>query len=116
MQPAPFTLLDETRATSVVATIRDGRVWLPPADVHSALGWNLKPQGLCKADRCIPLGTLGTAVAPEGIDLAALAAVLSRPLALDADERAACLGAAGTVHRLSDYRGKKVFLVAYASW
>jgi hypothetical protein len=64
--------------------------------------------------------------------------VLGRPLALDVDERIACLGAAaddrgaqlasleapdfnlpdlaGRRHSLSEHRGKKVFLVAYASW
>ena len=62
----------------------------------------------------------------------------ARPLALDVDERAAYLGASaaergaqlatlqapdftlpdlsGRLHSLSDYRGKKVLLVAYASW
>ena len=74
----------------------------------------------------------------DGIDLAGFAALLSRPLAIDVDERVACLGASavdraaqlasleapdftlpdlnGRMHALSDYRGKKVLLVAYASW
>ena len=73
-----------------------------------------------------------------GIDLAELARLLGRPLALDADERAAALAApasgrsaalasleapdftlpdlAGKLHSLSEHRGKKVLLVAYASW
>ena len=79
--------------------------------------------------------TLSTA---DGIDLAALAELLSRPLALDVGERVAYLAASaaergaqlatlrapefslpdlgGRLHSLSDYRGKKVLLVAYASW
>ena len=63
---------------------------------------------------------------------------MDRPLALDAEERAAYLGTSagdrgealatlqapdftladveGKLHSLSDYRGKKILLVAYASW
>jgi hypothetical protein len=74
----------------------------------------------------------------SGIDLAAFARALDRPLALDASERAAALGfsaeerraalasleapdfalpdLAGRLHRLSEHRGKKVLLIAYASW
>jgi hypothetical protein len=73
-----------------------------------------------------------------GVDLAALARVLQRPLAIDVAERVAYLGAAapdraralaslrapdfalpdlaGRVHSLAEQRGRKVLLVAYASW
>jgi hypothetical protein len=72
------------------------------------------------------------------VDLAALAALLGRPLALDTDEGAACLGVGasdrasrlasldapdftlpdldGRPVTLSGFRGKKVFLLAWASW
>jgi hypothetical protein len=71
-------------------------------------------------------------------DLEGLAARLERPLATDPDERAAFLGVsararaaqlvsldapdfalpdlAGRTHSLAEHRGRKVFLVAYASW
>ena len=74
----------------------------------------------------------------EDIELAAFASVLGRPLALDPQERAAALGTAttdqaarmatlaaadftlpdlaGKLHSLSDHLGKKVLLIAYASW
>ena len=81
----------------------------------------------------------GMAAGPSGgLDLTELARALERPLALDLDERVACLGAsarersdalgsldapdfaladlAGRRHALSDYRGRKVLLVAWASW
>lgn len=138
MTAADFTLLDETRATTVPATVAGEHVRIGTDAVHQALGWDLKPQGLCKADRCIPTSALQAAVHTDGIDLRALADVLGRPLALDLDERVACLGAsarergaqlaaleapdftlpdlAGRRHSLSEHRGKKVFLVAYASW
>jgi hypothetical protein len=102
------------------------------------LGWELKPEGLCQGDVCVPVADGDALANADGIDLAALADVLRRPLALDAEEGAAVLGVPaaerraqldtleapdftlpgidGTLHTLSDHRGKKVLLIAYASW
>jgi len=77
-------------------------------------------------------------VTGDGIDLAAVTSVLARPLAIDTAERVAYVGASalergaelaslqapdftlpdltGQQHSLSDYQGKKVLLVVYASW
>jgi AhpC/TSA family len=74
----------------------------------------------------------------EGVHLVERGEAAGRPVALDRDERAAYLGvsareraarlasleapdftlpdADGRLSSLSDHRGKKVFLVAYASW
>jgi hypothetical protein len=133
-----FTLLDETRPISVDAEIVGDTVRLSSATVRDTLGWELKPQGLCKGEQCLRVPPDATLAPSGGIDLAALARVLGRPLALDALEGAACLGVAaddrarqlqsleapdftlpdldGRPHTLSGYRGKKVFLVAWASW
>lgn len=139
MADTNFTLIDDGRVLPVAATVdNNGRVRLSPAALRDALGWDLKPQGLCKDDRCVPVGGLADLVTGDGIDLPGLAAVLARPLALDVDARAAYLGTAaeeraarlaslqapdftlpdlgGRMHTLSGYRGKKVLLVAYASW
>ena len=133
-----FTLLDETRTVPVDATVAADGVRLSPAAVRDALGWELKPQGLCKDDTCIPIPPSAALVRDGAIDLATLADLLGRPLALDAAEGAACLGVAATdrartlasldapdftlpdldgrPHTLSSYRGKKIFLIAFASW
>ena len=132
---AAFTLIDETRPVAVDATVRPDGVRLAPAGLERALGWELKAEGLCRGPRCIPARGIADA---DGVDLAALAQALERPLALDADAGAAALGASaaersarlasleapdftlrdvrGTLHTLSRYRGRKVFLLAYASW
>ena len=111
-------------------------VRIPASAIRDALGWEVKPQGLCRGDECRPLPA--DAADARGVDLAVLAAVLDRPLALDLAERAACLGAPaaararrlrsldapdftlpdldGRPHTLSGFRGKRVFLVAWASW
>ena len=74
----------------------------------------------------------------DGIDLAAVARLLNRPLVLDADAGVAVLGGAaaersahlasleapdftlpnldGRLHSLRDQRGKKTVLIAWASW
>jgi len=74
----------------------------------------------------------------EGIDLAALARLLDRPLATEAEAGVAVLGASagdrasrlasmeapdftlpdldGRLHSLRDQRGKKTLLIAWASW
>jgi hypothetical protein len=138
MADEAFTLIDNGRICETRATIDGKRVSLTPAAVHATLGWELKPQGLCNGDRCVPVRGYAELVTDTGIDLARLAAALSRPLAIDVDERVACLGASaversaqlasldapdfilpdlsGRMHALSDFRGKKVLLVAYASW
>ncbi len=119
MTESTFTLIDDGRPVAVPARITDGSVRLSAGAVTTALG---------------------PAVAgPSGeIDLAELAARLDRPLALDAAERAAYLGVSarergarlasleapdftlpdldGRLHSLAAHRGKKVLLVAYASW
>jgi hypothetical protein len=133
-----FTLIDDGRVCGTDARIMGDRVYVSAPALQVALGWELKPEGLCKDDRCVPVRGHTDLIGDAGVDLAAFAALLSRPLAIDLDEGVACLGAAaadrsaqlasleapdftlsdlnGTPHSLSDYRGKKVLLVAYASW
>jgi hypothetical protein len=87
---------------------------------------------------CVPVRDRGALVGEHGLDLAVLAELLGRPLALDVEAGAAALGTAaaersaalagasapdfrlpdlaGNLHALSDHRGKKVLLIAYASW
>lgn len=120
-----WTLIDEQRRMTVEmgADLR-----LDP----SILGWQRKPEGLCRDDVCIPIS------ADKSLDLAEIARLLGRPMVIDRDERIVALAASatertetwrtgmapdfelpdvdGVMHRLSDHRGRKVVLYAYASW
>ena len=138
MSDARFTLIDDGTAADLDATIDGGSVRLAPETVAQSLGWELKPEGLCRDAVCVPVRDRAKLVFAGRIDLAALAAAIDRPLAIDVAERAAYLGASagergaqlatlqapdvelpdltGRRHALSDYRGRKVLLVAYASW
>jgi hypothetical protein len=133
-----LTLVDDGRPLNIAATFGPDAVRVAPADLEVALGWTLKSGGLCLGARCIPTRGQDGLVSPDGIDLARFAALIDRPLALDAAERSAYLGMSaghraaqldsleapdftlpdldGRQHTLSGYRGKRVFLVAYASW
>lgn len=95
-------------------------------------GWNLRPEGLCRADVCVPF----SAVDGSAIPLGDLAAAMRMPLLVDGEHSLWCLGPPatgkaldsaaapdfvlpdvdGNEFRLSSLRGQKVFLVAWASW
>jgi hypothetical protein len=133
-----FTILDGGHPVELAAQVEGERVALDPAGVHEELGWSLRPEGLCRGSVCVPVRDRAALVSKQGIDLAELARVQGRPLALDVAERAAALGTpaserraalegleapdftlpdlAGRRHTLSGFRGKKVLLIAYASW
>ena len=112
----PFTVLLDGRAVRGPARVDENRVFLEPAEAWNALALPVESEA----------------------DLAELAARLDRPLAVDPEEGAAFLGVSararaqrllsleapdftlpdldGRLHTLAEHRGKKVFLVAYASW
>ena len=104
---------------------------LDPAHPERALGFERKPQGLCRDDLCFPV--------PDGdLDLAGVARTLGRPIVIDGPAKVAAVGAApadrgaallsgqapdftlkdlaGKEWTLSQFRGRKVVLYAYASW
>ena len=137
MATQTFTLVDEAHvARPVDLMVEEQRLFIDPAALESATGWTVKPEGFCRDALCVPAGD---AVDATGrVDLARFATCLGRPLVIDLAERALSLGAAasaradalqsleapdfalpdltGRMHSLSEYRGKKVLLAAYASW
>jgi hypothetical protein len=132
------TIIDAGRAIDVEARVDGGRMLLTPDALRDALGWELHDGTLCNDTMCVPLPA-GSSLASGGpLDLAEVADVLDRPLAVDAAEGAAYLGVsareragalaslqapdfalpdlAGRTHTLAEHRGKKVLLVVWASW
>lgn len=106
------------------------------AAFEAATGWAIKPEGACKAEVCVPLPD---EVREEdgSLDAAVLADRLGMPILHDDDHGLVALGpptvvgralesaaapelelpdADGNVFRLSSLHGKKVLLVAWASW
>jgi hypothetical protein len=132
------TLIDGERVAELPARIDGERVRLDPAALEAALGWAVHDGLLCSDAMCVPLADEAALASEEGIDLAGFARALDRALAVDVVERAAFLGGSareraqalasqqapdvtlpdldGRLHSLSEQRGKKVLLVAWASW
>ena len=138
-----FDIIYKGRAAQIVAAKPEGdNLWLSNADLTKASGWELKPEGACLGDVCIPIPPARTAEfvrdGGRSFNLAALARHLGQPVVHDdkngvwyfgeaAATRRATLASLeapdfelpdldGKMHRLSDYRGKKVLLAAWASW
>lgn len=102
------------------------------AELERATGWRLGPEGLCRDERCVPFPN----ASPDGIALADVARALGMPLVADQASGPWALGPEaggnalasavlpeielpdldGTPFRLSSLRGRKVVLVAWASW
>jgi hypothetical protein len=117
-----------------VAT-RDG-LWMNAADAEKVTGWTLKPEGMCRAELCVPLPE--TAVKGVDVDVAAFWRKLGVPaiaseagdvwaLGAPADDRNHALEGLmapdftlpdvdGVPRSLSQLRGTKVFLATWASW
>jgi hypothetical protein len=115
-------------------------LWLAASEAEAATGWVAKAEGLCQGEVCVPLpaGREYQFVRASRVNVAALWRHLGRAIAHSerghvwalggsARERAATLhsleapdftlpDAVGRPHSLSDYRGKKVLLVTWASW
>ena len=71
--------------TTVEAEIVDQRVLLEPRLLPEAIGWALKPEGLCRDDTCVPVRDRAALFVGEQLDLAAVGAALGRPSVVDAD-------------------------------
>jgi hypothetical protein len=122
----------------------NGALWIEAGDLAQRTGWELKPQGLCRGDLCYPVAAGARASMQRESDglkwanLSAIAEAVGLPYAADRKHRACYVGTeaaarasqlrsleapdfalpdlSGKIHRLSDHRGSKVFLLAWASW
>jgi hypothetical protein len=135
------TVLYDDRATVVASTladpknVRDG-LWVRKTDLTRINGFELKPQGACRADVCIPVKKDMTR--GEYFDLTAFARMVGQSVVVDSGSRVWSFGEIpvlrgsylnsriapdfavpnrqNRVVHLSDFRGKKVLVVTWASW
>ena len=137
-------IYDGVASQVVSSTVPSPDLWVTMADLKKATGFVVKPQGVCRDELCFPLPKAKKAdfIAKRGpvswFNLTAFAKLVKQPVARDEangvwyfgkreDERGAFLASleapnftlpdlAGRMHSLSDYRGKKVLLITWASW
>lgn len=140
--PAPAavaTVIYEQRESDVpTARTDDGNLWLNLTDLAAATGWELKPEGVCRGELCVPIPPDDSAsfVRDDAVNLSRFAKHLGQPVIHDAGHDVWVFGEAtrpdtspmltapdftlpdldGREHTLSDYRGRKVFLATWASW
>jgi len=130
------TIVSDT-AREVDAVVRGERILLEPEFLQAAIGWTLKPEGLCAEGACVPVREPAALFFDGLVDLASVAAALGRSIVVDptaamaalslsaAERQIALTGRAvdftlpdldGTPHRFSEWRGKKRLLVTFSSW
>src|SRR5581483_240832 len=119
-------------------------VWVTLADLERATKFVLKPQGVCRNELCFPIpkARREAFLLKQGtvtwFNLSEFARLLRQPFASDAEQSVWYFGpraevqnsyltsltapdftlpdVSGKTHSLSDFRGKKVLLITWASW
>lgn len=117
-------------------------LWVTLADLKRATGFVIKPQGVCRDELCFPIprGRRAAFLSGQGskrlFNLSEFARLLKQPVAHDGDvwyfgpraeEQNSFIKSLvapnftlpdmnGKTHSLSDFRGKKVLLLTWASW
>jgi hypothetical protein len=139
-EPMTMVLTESGEFNAAEAEVAGDALWLSAGEAEAATGWVAKTEGLCRGEVCVPVppGREREFVRGSRVNVAALWRHLGRSVAhserghvwalgSSARDRAATLhsleapdftlpDASGRPHSLSDYRGKKVFLVTWASW
>jgi len=138
------TIVYDDTATDLAAAREDaGQLWITTADLKRATRFEVKPQGVCRDELCFPLPKarqqefVHKTPSVTWFNMTAFAGLVHQPVAHDAalatwyfglrsDQRQqlSSLQAPdftlpdlqGKPHRLSDFRGKKILLVTWASW
>jgi len=139
---AATIIYKEQQSCAAGATAAGSDLWLPLDELKATTGWEIKPEGACLGDVCVPIPSGRTAeFLREGgarFNLAALARHLGQPVVHDDAHGVWVFGESararrdallslvapdftlpdleGRLHSLSDHRGRKVLLVTWASW
>src|SRR5262245_7041929 len=138
--PTGATVLFDDRATPLTAIRRKptdaSSLWIRKRDLPRVNGFDVKPQGACRADVCVPIPK--AMLDGEWFDLTAFAKKAGQVVVADVDTRVWSFGEIQALRgsflnsraapditipdrrghpvKLSDFRGKKMLLLTWASW
>jgi peroxiredoxin len=129
---------EDVRAVEATPDALRGTFLVDADRLPEAMGWELKPSGLCRQDSCVPIGDVGAIMHGDRLDVVAVAGALGRPAIADVDAGlvAVALPAElrkqalvdlrapsfelpdvhGTLHSLDEWLGVKKLLVTFSSW
>jgi hypothetical protein len=137
-------LYQDREATADRAQPQGDELWLTLPELTEVSGWELKPEGVCKEEICVPVpearsaATVRRGASETLFNLTEFARLIDQPFAHDGGNAVWYFGPAGWdwkdrlasrlapdfslpdlaghLHSLSELRGKKVFLLFWASW
>jgi hypothetical protein len=138
------TIIYDDHATEISTANVDARqLWITTVDLARATRFELKPQGVCRNELCFPVPKareqefVRKTAGKVWFNLVAFAQLVRQPVAYDeslstwyfglrSDQRQGLSSLEapdfslpdmnGKTHSLSDFRGKKVLLLTWASW
>jgi peroxiredoxin len=134
-----ITVIDEVARQVEATPDRQRQTFLiEPDRLPDALGWELKPHGLCREDTCVPVPDMAAIKVGDQLDLVEVAGALTRPVVVDVDAGVMAIALSserrrqalddlrapafelpdvdGKLHRLDEWLGKKKLLVTFSSW
>jgi AhpC/TSA family len=138
------TIVYDDLASDVTQSAADPeQLWISTADLKRATRFEVKPQGVCREELCFPLPKarkedfVRRQESVDWFNLTSFAQLVHQPVAHEASMRVWYFGLRadqqqklssleapdftlpdihGKAHSLSDFRGKKVLLLTWASW
>lgn len=141
---AATVLYQDMETVAANAEAENEALWMTLPELIASTGWELKPEGVCKDEVCVPVPDARRAAiireGPSGalVNLTEFARLIEQPVAHDAQNSVWYFGPAGwewktrlesrqapdftlpdlsgQMHSLSELRGRKIFLLFWASW
>jgi hypothetical protein len=141
---AATVLYQESETQAEAVRVEGPELWLTLLELTAVSGWELKPEGVCKDETCVPVpasrraALIRTETSGALFDLTEFARLIQQPFAHDETHSVWYFGPAGwewkdrmtsrqapdfelpdlagRIHTLSEHRGRKLFLLFWASW
>ena len=136
------TVLCGGKSIELTPLLDDSGLWVTPEDLTRVNGFELKPEGACFEELCIPLKDDSPLLKEQDgqvwFDLVGFAEWLQQPFVADTDHRVWSFGEVpakrdsmlanamapefelldrqGKVVRMSDFKGKKALIITWSSW